>query len=378
MIKLEKGIYIIFLTVFFLTSSKGALAMQYQNRLNESVKIGLLIADSTSIEARNGAELAIKEVNEQGGINGRRIKLITRSMEGVWGSGSKEVVDLVFNEDIWAILGSHDGRNAHLVEQVIAKTRVVFISAWASDPTLSQAYVPYYFSAVPNDIQQANALMKEIYTKRKHEKVIVVLNHSYDSKMAWKSLKNEINISAKAEPEAFFYDQKQDNFKDIIAEIQNTKATAIILIGKPPQSWNIIDQLRLNSIDLPIFGNLSILGEGVFSERKIKAYDQTILMGSEKWLKSSSLSFRNRYFKEYNSTPGAVAVYAYDGMKVLIDALETSKLNREKIRESILKNEVQGFTGTMSFDERGRRINRVDLIEIIDGIPVLINSLNSD
>jgi branched-chain amino acid transport system substrate-binding protein len=377
MVKLGKGIYIIFLSVFFLVSSKEARALQYQNGPNESVKIGLLIADSTSIEARNGAELAIKEVNEQGGINGRRIKLITRSLEGVWGSGSREVVDLVFNEDVWAILGSHDGRNAHLVEQVIAKTRVVFLSAWASDPTLSQAYVPWYFSAVPNDIQQAKALIEEVYTHRKHEKVVVVLNHSYDSKMAWQSLKNEINISGKAQPRALFYDQTQDNFKDIIAEIRNTKATAIIVMGKPPQSWNFIDQLRLNSNDLPIFGNLSILGEGVFSERQIKAYDQIILMGSEKWLNVNSLSFRNRYFKEYNGTPGAAAVYAYDGMKVLINALETSKLNREKIRESMMKNELQGFSGTLRFDERGRRADTVDLIEIIDGIPVLINNLNS-
>ena len=378
MVKLGKGIYIIFLSVFFLASSKEALALQYQNSLGESVKIGLIIADSTSVEARNGAELAIKEINEQGGVIGRRIKLITRSMEGAWGSGSSEVVDLVFNEDVWAILGSHDGRNAHLVEQVIAKTRVVFLSAWASDPTLSQAYVPWYFSAVPNDIQQANTLIEEIYTHRKYEKVVVVLNHSYDSKMAWQSLRNEISISGKDEPRAFFYDQTQSNFKDIISEIRNTKATAIIVIGKPPQSWNFIDLLRLNSIDLPIFGNLSILGEGVFSKKQIKAYDQIILMGSENWLSSNPLSFRNRYFKEYSSIPGAVAVYAYDGMKVLISALETSKLNREKIRESMLKNEVQGFTGTLRFDERGRRIDTVDLIEIIDGIPVLINSLSSD
>ena len=371
MVKLRKGIYIVILTVLILASSEEAFALQYQNSLNEIIKIGLLIADSTSVEARNGAQLAIKELNEQGGINGRHIKLITRSLEGVWGSGSKEVVDLVFNENVWAILGSHDGRNAHVVEQVIAKTRVVFLSAWASDPTLSQAYVPWYFSAVPNDIQQANALIDEIYTRRKHEKLLVVLNHSYDSKMAWQSLRNEINKSGMVEPKAFFYDQTQDDFEEIISEIRNTNATAIILIGKPPQSWKFIDQLRLNSIDLPIFGNLSILGEGVFSERKIKDYDQVILMGSEKWLVSNSLSFQNRYFKEYNSTPGAVAVYAYDGMKVLMNALETSKLNRDKIRESMLNNEVVGFTGTMSFDKRGRRINTLELIEIIDGIPVL-------
>ena len=115
MIKLKRGIYIIFLSLILLAGSKKAFAFQDQNKQKESVKIGLLIADSTSLEARNGAELAIKEVNKQGGIHGRRVELITRSMEGAWGSGSKEVVDLVFNEDIWAILGSHDGRNAHLV-----------------------------------------------------------------------------------------------------------------------------------------------------------------------------------------------------------------------------------------------------------------------
>ena len=46
-------------------------------------------------------------------------------------------------------MGSHDGRNAHLVEQVATKSQVVFLSAWASDPTLSQAFVPWFFSCVP-------------------------------------------------------------------------------------------------------------------------------------------------------------------------------------------------------------------------------------
>ena len=84
-------------------------------------------------------------------------------MEGPWGTGSKQAVNLVFDEEVVAMLGSHDGRNAHLVEQVSAKSRVVFLSAWSGDPTLAQAFVPWFFNCVPNDLQQADVLIEEIY-----------------------------------------------------------------------------------------------------------------------------------------------------------------------------------------------------------------------
>jgi branched-chain amino acid transport system substrate-binding protein len=126
-----------------------------------NIKIGLLIPDNGSIAAVQGAELAIREANENGGLNGRHFQLIIRSMEGPWGTGSKEAVNLIFEEKVWALLGSHDGRNAHTVEQAATRSIVVFVSAWTSDPTLSQAFVPWFFNCVPNDNQQAASLTKE-------------------------------------------------------------------------------------------------------------------------------------------------------------------------------------------------------------------------
>lgn len=348
------------------------MAQQLQKIPAEPVKIGLLIPDFNAIEAKYGAELAIAEVNEKGGVYGRPIQLITRSLEGSWGTGSKEVVDLVFKEKIWAIMGSHDGRNAHLVEQVIAKTRVVFLSALASDPTLSQAYVPWYFSVVPNDQQQAMILIEELYTQRKLETVAVVQGSTYDAQMAWKSMLEEIKKAGMTQPEPFYYDESQKNFKDIIHGIRNKKAAAIILIGQPPQSWNFIDQLRLESMNQPVFGTLSVLGESVFFERQMKAYDQIILIGSENWLGSNPLSFKNKFYNEYGKIPGAAAAYAYDGLKVLIKALEQSKLDREKMQQSMFQIQVQGVTGNVHFDEKGRRADAPQLIEIRQGNPVLL------
>ena len=137
---------------------------------SQTIKIGLLIQDSSYTSALNGAELAVRIANSKGGMNGRNFQLVTRSMEGPWGNGSKQAVNLIFEEKVWALMGSHDGRNAHLVEQAATKSTVVFVSAWSGDPTLSQAFVPWFFNCVPNDNQQAASLLNEIYEIRKLQK----------------------------------------------------------------------------------------------------------------------------------------------------------------------------------------------------------------
>ena len=142
--------FVTFLLLVFM--STGKTFSQISDNQASNIKIGLLIPGSKSIAAVQGAELAVREANEHGGLNGQYFQLVVRSMEGPWGTGSKQVVDLIFNEKVWALLGSHDGRNAHLAEQAATKSATVFVSAWSGDPTLSQAFVPWFFNFVPNNI----------------------------------------------------------------------------------------------------------------------------------------------------------------------------------------------------------------------------------
>ena len=154
---------------------------------SQTIKIGLLIQDSSYTSAVHGAELAVRKANDKGGMNGHPFRLVVRSMEGPWGTGSKQAVDLIFNEKVWALLGSHDGRNAHLVEQAATKSIVVFLSAWSGDPTLSQAFVPWFFNCAPNYDQQAAALFEDIYEKKKYSKVAVIYDNDYDSMQSLKA-----------------------------------------------------------------------------------------------------------------------------------------------------------------------------------------------
>lgn len=350
----------------------GIYAQQNTMTTGNIIKIGLLIGNNRSTAARNGAEMAIDKANEEEGNDGLHFQLVVRSMEGPWGTGSKEAVNLVFKEKVWAIMGSHDARNAHLVEQVISKTSVVFLSAWASDPTLSQAFIPWYFSCVPNDIQQADALIEEIYNKRKIIKVATVTDENYDSKLALQSFLKEIKIAGKSEPMQLSYDSSNKNFKILIDEIIEADIKGFILLGKPSFSFSFIQQLRQKKINYPVFGALSLLGEDEYYDLELENYNNVTLATSGNWLESIDLSFQNEFQKKYGKMPDAVAAYAYDGMNLIIEAVKHSGLDREKIQEAMSKTHYKGVTGSIQFDEKGNRMGLFELIEINNGIPVTV------
>ena len=336
---------------------------------NETVKIGLLIADNKSLAARHGAEMAIRKANEKGGFNGRPFQLVVRSMEGPWGTGSKEAVSLIFEEEVWAIMGSHDGRNAHLVEQVTTKARIVFISALASDPTLSQAFVPWYFSCVPNDNQQAAALVEEIYNKRNITKVAVISDNGYDSKMALKSFVKKSKIAGKAVPIEFSYNNSSQDFNDMVNHINKADVNCIILFGHPSASLKIIQQMRKRKMNQTVFGSISLLDENELSEQGMKNYENVVLISSGLWFTSTGMAFLQEFQRLYGYQPGMVAAYANDGMSLIIKAIINAGPDREKIQEFLVKINYEGVTGPIQFDEKGNRAGSCNLMEIKNGTP---------
>jgi ABC-type branched-subunit amino acid transport system substrate-binding protein len=354
----------VLILVFFLLFFQESYAFQKSSVDQESLKIGLLITDETSVEAQNAAQMAIELANKKITKNGKKFELITKSMEGPWGTGSKEAVNMVFNDNVWAILGSHDGRNAHLVEQVIAKTRVVFVSAWASDPTLSQAYVPWFFNVVPNDIQQAKALIDEIYTKKNMAKIAVFSEENYDANLEAESFLKELKAANKPKPIHLTYKTSTQNFDHFIQIVKKENVKGIVLFGNAATSWRVIEQFREKQLSIPIFSTPKLLGSSDLDQKTLTEQRNIFISTSGNWLENKELSFQNNYKKKYGNMPSAIAAYAFDGMNILISAIQSSGYNREKLLAILPKTDQLGATGSIQFDKKGNRLQGTYLIDI--------------
>lgn len=359
------------LAIFLFTFLPESNASYYQTGNEKTIKIGFLISSDKSADAKNGALLAIKKANLNGGYNNKSFELIVRSMEGPWGTGSRQAVDLIFSEKVVALIGSCDGRNAHLVEQAAAKTRFVFISALSTDPTLAQAFVPWYFSVVPNDIQQANALVEEIYKKRNISKVALVSDSSYDSKLSASNFVKSVQSAGKTNPEIFLCKTSDSDFNETADLIIKCDAEAIIFLGQPSVTSKIIKKVKLKNQNKLFFSSLNILGIRDPESKNYMEFEDVTLLLSGPWFSKSGLSFRQDYIKQYGTEPGAEAAYAYDAVNLITEAVKNAGTDYNNIKEWLFRNELDGASGIIKFDENGNLKSSYRMMVIKNGMPAV-------
>jgi branched-chain amino acid transport system substrate-binding protein len=345
-------------------------AGQNSNAVDGYIRIGLLIPDSNSVAARNGAEIAIMEANEKGGFRGVPFELRVKYLDGPWGTGSKQAVSLIFDDNVWVLLGSNDGRSAHIVEQTATKSRVVMISCWAGDPTLSQAFVPWFFNCVPNDNQQAEILVDEIYKKPSFLRAAVVSDNNYDSRSLLNCFLQKVRISGNAEPVQLSWETYGKNPAAIAEKLAGTGVNAVVIFCSPKTSLSIIRSINQRKMPVSLFGPLSISNENELTGKEIRECIDRVSIPFKTLNQARFEFFREKYLKSFRNNPGMVAISAYEGMSIIIDAIRNAPgPDREKMQSYLKKINYEGITGRISFDERGNRVSDFHLVRIKDGIP---------
>ncbi|MCP4571766.1 MAG: amino acid ABC transporter substrate-binding protein, partial [bacterium] len=114
-----------------------------------AVRIGLFAPTQgprapAGLSLRRGAELAVAEANAAGGYRGIPFALIQRSDDQVWGS-AREVVEMAYDDGVWAIIGAIGGQSTHVAQQVITKAQLPLISPASTDASLTQINIPWMF-----------------------------------------------------------------------------------------------------------------------------------------------------------------------------------------------------------------------------------------
>jgi ABC-type branched-subunit amino acid transport system substrate-binding protein len=59
-----------------------------------------------------------------------------------------------------------------------------------------------------------------------------------------------------------------------------------------------------------------------------------------------------------------VSAYAYDGLRVIVEAVRRAGLDRQGIRDALAETDYgRGVTGRVRFDEQGNRVTEVKLFD---------------
>lgn len=319
----------------------------------ETINIGIMIRDDSHRPAVDAARLAIDLYNARGGHDGITFELVVKSVDGPWGIGSNQAVDLVYEDEVVAIIGSLDGRNAHLVEQVATKARILFLSTWATDPTLSQAYVPWYFRIIPNADQQAAQLFDAVYDEGS-EKIAFYSQDSYDAKTAAKSFLRKCALGGKGSPPGC---NKKEDPAALVGMIKEKGIEKLVLFGDSDFSMEIYSTFEDQDIKCDIYAGVDFFsGEGG-KPPVLSDFDRLVYLGSGFPDRPEGKQFTEEFTKEFGYPPGEMAAYSYDGATLILEAILHAGTEREKIQKYLNSVHLSGsLTGDIRFDELGNRV----------------------
>ena len=320
-----------------------------QGEINEApISIGLLVNKNNETEALLAARHAIQLANEKGGVKGRKLNLIIRTVEGTWGAGSSEIVELVFEDKVIGIVGSLDARNTHLAEQVIAKTQVPFLSAWASDTSLSNAYVSWFFSVVPNDEQQAEILLDNISLHKQIKEILVVFDSSYDSEQAYISL---VKI-AKKFPEIKINShqiKKVSMMPELFDKTQKNNNEGIVLLGKDLPLKLIQEQMTRAKMRLPVFANIA-----AFGSEELLDNNGFMMFFSDSWINGDKSACEKTFVMTIEQECNIIGALTFDAVMTLVSALKLSTDGHHDLKTGLSRVHYQGITGPVKFDSMRR------------------------
>jgi ABC-type branched-subunit amino acid transport system substrate-binding protein len=303
----------------------------------------------------NGATLAIEEANRAGGYRGKPFRLMIHNDQVIWGSSANEIVKMAYDEKVWAMFGSISGDSTHIALRVLLRAEVPIVNSAATDPTIPETIIPWYFTVIQDDRVQCYTLARRIYTDLGLTRVALLrVNDRYGRfgvikfRDASRRLGHPVVIEQKYMP-------GDTDFARQLRVINDSKVEAIVLWADAAPAGAILKQMRALGMQQRVFGGYRVMGEALHRIAGSAADGLEVAYPFDP--AHLDAGFVQHFQERFRAAPEAFSSLAYDAMKILLEAVNRAGLNRGRIRDALTGLEqYKGVTGAMVFDPNCKNI----------------------
>ncbi len=330
------------------------------------------------VHGRNGAQLAVDEINEAGGISGRRIELLTRDDLGT-PEGAQAVDRELIDAGVVAIIGHMTSGQTLAALPITQEAGIVLLSPTASTPDLS-GLDDHFFRVNPDNSLEARTLARQVYQQHNLARLAVIhdsSNAAYTHTFWTAFAKAYRALGGQVAGEVSFSSSEETDFALLIAELYPTESEALLIIASALDTALIAQQTRISGWHTTLFASGWAQTEALPQNGGQAVEGIEIVMNYDSNSpKPAFLDFQTRYQNRFGRAPTFAAAQAYEAVLVLTAALEKTSGQAEGLPQSLLETQnLEGLTGSISLNEYGDVIRTQFLITIQNGQFVTLTAI---
>ncbi|MEP6922282.1 MAG: ABC transporter substrate-binding protein [bacterium] len=321
--------------------------------------------------AKNGVLMAAEEINQAGGINGRKLDIVIEDDQGSPERAATVVDKLVTQYKVIALIGGGASGSSLAAGPKAQSAKVPLISPSSTNPAVTQIG-DYIFRACFMDAFQGEVMAKFAATTLKAKQAAVMLDfNSPYSRGLTEFFELSFTKQGGQVVSKQSYTQGDADFKGQLMAIKASQPDVIYLPGYYGDVAIIAKQARQMELTQPLLG-----GDG-WDAPELWQLAGDALNGSyisnHYSVEDPSPAIQKfvHDFKQHygNLTPDAHAALAYDAMRFLAEAIQRAgTADSSKLRDALAETkDFAGVTGMISMDKDRNAVKPAAVLKLLDG-----------
>lgn len=328
---------------------------------NDTIKIGINasltgVSNHSSEHLIRGVELAIEELNREGGALGKPFEYIVFDNRSTQ-IGSKQAMERAVEEGVVGVIGPDRTSFALPAADILQSAKIPMISHLATHPDVTKKG-NYIFRTCYTDDFQSGQLASYIKDEREYDRIVILrmIDEEYSIGLSeqlrerYESLGGSVVWKGNYKSNDFDYSSLIDHLKEL-------EVDAIFIAGYSRDTGFIVRQARNQGIEVPFLG-----ADGIGTE--IYDFGGNYIDGFESsthWHEDLEYHLTARLQEAYTLKYSELIIdseevpLAYDATLILGEAIRrANSLSGLEIRDEIFATEdFEGSAGVYSFDKNG-------------------------
>jgi len=323
------------------------------------------------------AEMLLHEINSVGGVNGKKIEMITYDTESDPTKAVTVIKRLAEKDKVLAIIGPTTTGSAMAAMKFIQDSEVPMVACVGGAPVVIP--VKKWAFKTPQSDTLAVERVLDYFTKKGINKIAILTSaggFGDSGRTGLMSQTKPLGIEIVADER---YDDRATDMSAQLTSIKGKNAQALVVWGVGPAPAIITKNAKQLNLGVPIF-----MSHGLADPKFIELAEEAaegVMMPASRFIvadklddsdprKAFLMDVKKRYEKKYGPVSTHTG-YAYDALKLIEKALATAGADRAGIRDAIenVKNYV-GINGTFNMspqDHNGLTKDSLVMVMVKDG-----------
>ncbi|TWS94080.1 ABC transporter substrate-binding protein [Streptococcus sp. sy018] len=358
-------------------AAPGSSSNSAGNEVGETVKVGYNFELSGAVAAygsaeKNGADLAAEEINAAGGVDGKKLEIVSKDNKSETTEAANVATSLTTQDKVVAMVGPATSANTAATVSAAQQAAVPLVTPSGTLDSLtldaSGKVQDYVFRATFVDSFQGAILAQYATDNLSAKKVVLFYDNSSDYAKAVadqfkKSYKGEVVVE-----ETFASGDK--DFQAALTKVKDKEFDAIVMPGYYTETGLITKQAREMGIDKAILGPDGF-NDPQFVETAGAANTNNVYYVSgystSTSLTEKSSAFVKAYKEKYGTEPNMFAALSYDSVYMVAEAAKGAKTSKDVATNLASLKDFEGVTGKFTVDANHNPAKTALVVSLKDG-----------